>query len=157
MSSFFLAFRLGRFWHLTWRRKHLLCLAAFLLCWAKLSVRCLPFRRVAVFLGEQGYEAQQTPTADQQAWCKDWSWALGAVARRLPWTTTCLVQALAGQCGMRSCRISGTVYLGVATRQNSSDGLIDAHAWLCCGDMFLTGVHEAARFKPMVWFGTHWP
>jgi hypothetical protein len=157
MSSVVWAHQWLRLWHMPSQRKRLLCLALFLLFWDTLCVRWLSFRPIAVFLGEQGYAAQHSLTPDQQVWCRDWAWALAAVANRLPWTAICLVRALAGQCDLRNRRVGATVYLGVAAARTSAGGLIDAHAWLCCGEQVLTGGYEAARFKPLVIFGTHWP
>ena len=143
-----------RLWRLPLRRKALLGPALFLLCWATVCVRWLPFKRMAVFLGESGHVAQGPLTPAQMTVCQDWAWALGAVARRLPWTATCLMQAMAGQVGLRLNGVPATVYLGVATSQDHGASPFDAHAWLCCDGMYVTGAHEAARFKPIAWFGT---
>lgn len=145
-----------RLWRLSFRRKRLLCVAVFLLCWATLCVRWWPFKSMARLLGVQGRVAQQPLTHEQWLFCRDWAWALNAVSSRLPWRATCLMQALAGQCGLRSQRIAATVYLGVASGQAGVGRLINAHAWLQCGQVILTGAAEAARFKPIVWFGTGW-
>ncbi len=148
----------ARMWRLSFRRQCLVGVAVLLLCWATFCVRLLPFRRMAVGLGLRGHVASAPLTDEQLNIAKEWAWALNAVARRLPWTATCLMQALACQYGLRRYRVPATVYLGVAAGQPDEGGrcLFDAHAWLCCGDHILTGAQEAARFKPIACFGSRW-
>jgi len=143
-----------RFWRLPLRRKALLLPALCLLCWATVCVRWLPFKHIASFLGDSGHVAQGPLTPAQLTVCQDWAWVLGAVARRLPWTATCLMLALAGQVGLRRHGVPATVYLGVAYSQAQDTSPFDAHAWLCCEGEYVTGAHEAARFKPIAWFAT---
>lgn len=141
---------------LSFRRKRLLFVAMYLLCWATICVRWLPFKSMTYLLGVRGHVAQQALSHEQLHFCRDWAWALSAVSSRLPWRATCLIQALAGQCGLRSQRIAATVYVGVASGKAGAGSLINAHAWLNCGQNILTGASEATRFKPIVWFGTDW-
>lgn len=71
---------------------------------------------------------------------------LKRVADRLPWTSTCLVRALAGRMllarrGLRG----GTVRFGVA----KCDGRLSAHAWLVFGNVILIGGDTTTSFAPL--------
>lgn len=71
---------------------------------------------------------------------------LTRVADRLPWTSTCLVRALAGKMllARRGVR-GGAVRFGVA----KCDGRLAAHAWLMFGGAVLIGGETAQEFKPL--------
>jgi len=71
-----------------------------------------------------------------------------AVAHRLPGTTTCLAQAIAGSALLSLRGIESTVTLGVARDGTAPQGLA-AHAWLRCGDELLTGGEGHERFVPV--------
>jgi hypothetical protein len=61
-----------------------------------------------------------------------------ACGGRTPWHSACLVQALAGAALLRQRRLPAALYLGVAKAPRQPDAII-AHAWLRCGEVFLTG------------------
>lgn len=71
--------------------------------------------------------------------------AIDGAARRLPWTSTCLVRALAGRFMLRRRGIACALHLGVA----KAAGRLEAHAWLTVGDLILTGGAEAPGFTPL--------
>jgi hypothetical protein len=63
--------------------------------------------------------------------------AIRAAARRTPWESKCLAQALAAALMLRWRQIPFVLTLGVAKTERN--GGIDAHAWLLSGDVLLTG------------------
>lgn len=65
------------------------------------------------------------------------AWAIGAAARRTPWRSKCLEQAIAAKLMLRRRQVPSTMYLGVALSR-------DAHAWLRVGavDLIGGGGHE---------------
>jgi len=77
--------------------------------------------------------------------------AVRAAARRLPWHSSCLAEAFAGQILLRQSRIPGVVVIGLRTKD---EGPWDAHAWLLgeCGA--LTGGTAARGFTPVTVFET---
>jgi hypothetical protein len=77
-------------------------------------------------------------TTEQLACAQRVGWAVRAVAGRTPWTSTCLMQAVAGAALLRRRRIPAQVHFGVAKDPAQPDGL-SAHAWLTCGGRVLTG------------------
>ena len=76
-------------------------------------------------------------------------WAVRAVAARLPWESTCLMQALAAAALLRRRRIPLTLTLGVA--KDGSE--MEAHAWVVCGEQVLVGGGGHERFTPLASYG----
>ena len=64
--------------------------------------------------------------------------AVRIAARRTPWESKCLAQALAAALMLRRRKIPFVLTLGVAKTAERKAG-IDAHAWLFSGDELLTG------------------
>ena len=64
--------------------------------------------------------------------------AIGRAARRVPWRSDCLVQALAAQSWLRSRRIPTELSIGVHRATSAKSGF-EAHAWLSCGGDVVVG------------------
>lgn len=78
------------------------------------------------------------------------AWRVLVAADRLPWTSSCLVRAVAGcllleRRGIRG----GVIRFGV----NKTDGRLMAHAWLLLGGHILLGGEVAADYIPVADFG----
>jgi hypothetical protein len=71
------------------------------------------------------------------------------LALRVPWRTTCLVQAVAGYLLLKRRGIAATIRFGVTKNE---DGLA-AHAWLIVGDQTVLGGEVAPGFKPLADLG----
>jgi hypothetical protein len=106
----------------------------------------LPFRRIAARLGLTQTETFNVPKTLNVAEATRIGWAVKAVASRTPWKSTCLIQALAGMILLRRRKIAGTLYLGIAKDELAPEQ-ITAHAWLCSGDLFLTGESGREHYK----------
>lgn len=66
------------------------------------------------------------------------AFAISAVARNLPGSTTCLAKALATQTMLRRRGVISELRIGV--RNGSDDGRpLDAHAWVECGELVVMG------------------
>lgn len=117
----------------------------------RVLLRLFPFRRIMRwFQLTQG--ASTVISSDQDMFraarigrvIRDW-------AGQTPWHNSCLVQALAGMAMLRRRRIAGTLYLGVA-RPGGAGSAIAAHAWLCSGEVVLTGAGTEITFTPVASF-----
>jgi hypothetical protein len=135
---------LNRYFGLPRARKRLLGEAFFALAVARTAMACLPFRRIAFWLGAPGTETPQTAPAAQIQIASDIGWAVGALARRVPWDSRCLAQALAASGMLRRRGLEGTVSFG-ADRGESRE--LVAHAWLRFGPCMVTGGAGHDRFK----------
>ncbi len=81
---------------------------------------------------------------------KDMARRLRRVADRLPWHSTCLVRAVAGQMLLTRRGIGGgSIRFGV----RKQDGKLEAHAWLLLGGVALIGGEEAEGYLPLADLG----
>jgi len=139
---------------LTGARKWLLGEALFALLIARAAMALLPFRRIAAWLGAPSVEGPATATAAEIGAAQEVGWAVGAVARRVPWDGRCLAQALAATGMLRRRGLEGTVSFGV--RQGESAGF-DAHAWLRLGSCIVTGGPGHEHFQAFTTFARRRP
>ena len=73
-------------------------------------------------------------------------WAVRTAAGRMQRSGSCLAQVVAAQRMMRDEGIGGICYIGADKEaDNGADGFV-AHAWLMCGDEFVTGEAGHERF-----------
>ena len=77
--------------------------------------------------------------------------AIIRAARRTPWESACLVQALTARVMLQKRHIPGAFYLGVAP-DDTGESPLKAHAWSQCGNIIVTGNHGHERFKIMTVF-----
>jgi transglutaminase-like putative cysteine protease len=135
---------LKRYARISRARKMLLWEALAALAIAQLAMASLPFRRIAAWLGTPGAETPATATAEEMCAAQEIGWAVGALARRVPWDGRCLAQALAATGMLRRRGLEGTVSFGA--RRGESAGF-DAHAWLRLGSCMVTGGPGHERFQ----------
>jgi hypothetical protein len=75
--------------------------------------------------------------------------AVSAVSQRLPWTSQCLVQALAARRMLQRRQIPSTLYFGMA---KDAAGHLMAHAWLRSGSQLVTGAQGWQQFTVVATF-----
>lgn len=121
----------GKLLRLSWTERALLAEAVVCLALARAAVVAFPFRWIAPLLGESKAEtpanAAPGPAPARVAW------AIGAAARRSPWRTKCLEQAIAAKAMLRRRGTPSTMYLGVVNKPFA------AHAWLRVGAVNVVG------------------
>jgi hypothetical protein len=135
-------------------RKRLLGEALIALLIARGAMAFLTFRRIAAWLGTPGAASPVMASADEIRMAQEVSWAVGVIARRVPWDGRCLAQALAAMGMLRRRGLEGTVSFGVC--QGESAGF-DAHAWLRLGSCVVTGGPDHQRFKVITTFARKQP
>ena len=114
------------------------------------AVRVLPFRWYAPLLGSQCLPSGAAdPRAEAERIARDVRIALVRAGRLLPWTSTCLMRALAGQAMLRCRGCRGTVFLGAARDQETE---LAFHAWITVGGIEVAGGHEASRYTVVATF-----
>jgi hypothetical protein len=98
-------------------------------------------------LAELRRQAPPPPPADLDAIAAERvAWAVQAAARRVPWRSDCLVQAIAAQRWLARARRPTQLVIGV---HKDAAGRFEAHAWLRCGTVTVTG-GDVARFTPLL-------
>lgn len=146
-----------RFLQLDSDRRQLFLQACRRLGAVRLALRRQPFKELTQGLAvhRTHYESPALDSAD--ALCAAAvGWAVQAASRYTPWSNTCLVQVLAAQRMLRERGIPGAFYIGAAPGDGTSGTVgLEAHAWLKCGDLFITG--EAGRARYTVVSSFSWP
>lgn len=110
---------------------------------------CVPFRRIAAWLGTPGAASPGKVTPEHERTAELIGWAVTALGRRVPWDGRCLAQALAATAMLRRRGVEGTVSLGV--RDGESAGF-EAHAWLRVGSCMVTGGAGHEHYKSLATF-----
>lgn len=144
------------------RQRILLTRAGMWLPVFSLAVQVVPLRRIVSVLGLEQVNLDgptapgvaepnaSAPRVVDSARAVEVARALSVVAGRLPWTSTCLAQALTGARLLHSDGLQASVTLGVA-KGSAAEPLGDpvlAHAWLEHGGVTVTGAQER-RYQPV--------
>jgi Transglutaminase-like superfamily len=143
--------KLGRFGRLSFTQKRLLGEALLGLALARAAILFLPFRRIAAWLGSPGAVSPNVATEAELRVAKEVGWAVGVVARRVPWDGRCLAQALAATGMLRRRGLDGTVSFGAGQAGDAETGFV-AHAWLQVGPCIVTGGPGHEQFKRFTTF-----
>ena len=102
---------------------------------ARAYILFIPFNKLKKRMGKQKKESMEKESSDVYKVVKRIRWSVLKAARCTPWDSKCLVQALTAQWMLKRKKISSTIYLGVRKEGNE----MKAHAWLRCGEMYVTG------------------
>jgi len=121
---------------------------------ARIAMVVLPFRRIAAWMGTPGAETPVTATAAEIRVAEEIGWAVGVLARRVPWDGRCLAQAMAATGMLRRRGLEGTVTFGVCRGQTTD---LEAHAWLRFGSCMVTGGPGHQRFNTFTTFARREP
>ena len=111
-----------------------MCLESVVLsAWYSFRIQKRPFSELAA---EMGGESQET---SREQLSSSVPLAVGTVVdrvcRHMPWESECLVRALVARRMLLKRSFASTLYMGV----RMENGKLKAHAWLRCGDLYVTG------------------
>ncbi len=141
--------RLRTFGSWTGQRRGLVLEAYALLCLYRFLVFAMPFWFLAPRMGWYMAETlNYSLPASAQAQADAIAWAVRRMSDHTPRESTCLVQALTAQNMLKRRELGSTIYLGLATGENQRAD-VEAHAWLRCGSVYLTGQEEMEEFHPV--------
>ncbi|HZD11211.1 MAG TPA: lasso peptide biosynthesis B2 protein [Candidatus Binatia bacterium] len=121
---------------LSWAERRLLLEAFLWLGAARFCLLIIPFRRIAPLLGAHMAQTGDDVSLETARLAQRVGWAVSAAARRTPWESACLAQAIGAKAMLRRRQIDSTLYLGVARDEKQA---LTAHAWLRCGSAIVTG------------------
>jgi hypothetical protein len=142
--------RLAKFLRRSRPDRRLLLEALALLCWARLLIMLVPFRRIAPRLGRPLAESPAEVAETDLRLALRIAWAVQAVARHVPFGFVCLPQAMAAKLMLHRRGVRSTLYLGL---QREGESKLTAHAWLRVGDRIISGRTESAGHTAIVSFG----
>lgn len=136
------------FLRLSWGDRWRFAEAVAWLLGARLMLLFVPFRKLASWMGRRMAESPEVDSHEAELGVRV-SWAVCAASRHTPWQTKCLAEAIAAKTMLKLRRVPSTLYLGVA---KNDDGELEAHAWLRCGSLILTGGRVRRRFTVIATF-----
>lgn len=102
----------------------------------RMQILLIPSKYLEKKWGERGKESEATEIEANYRTAYFISKDVNRIADKTPWKSLCLVRALAARYLMVRKGIPTTLYLGVGKDEN---GKMIAHAWLRCGEMYMTG------------------
>ena len=91
--------------------------------------------------GISGEESPMEATLQEYRFVKKVSYAVNQVCGKTKWESKCLVRALTAQWLMAERGIDSTLYLGC----KEDKGQMVAHAWIRCGNAYVTGGNGEAN------------
>jgi hypothetical protein len=121
---------------LSWYQRRLWLEAWLWLGLARSLVLAVPFKYIAPYLGTHGAESSLILSEETATVAGHVSRAVRSAARNTPWNSNCLAQAIAAKRMLQHRSINSTLYLGV---KKDDAGNLAAHAWVRCGEFWLTG------------------
>lgn len=107
------------------------------LCSAKYRflIRFIKPKYLYRYWGEEGRESDMEEINANYRYCYEVAKIVDNTCNKTKWESKCLVRALTAQRFLRYKGIHSTLYLGCAIKE----GKMVAHAWLRCGEMYVTG------------------
>ena len=90
--------------------------------------------------GEEGKESPEEETREVYKYVASVSRIVNRICTKTSWESKCLVRALTAQKLLKRKKIHCTMYLGCKLEE----GKMVAHAWLRCGEMYITGGNGVA-------------
>lgn len=139
--------RLSRLGRLSWAERGLLLEAVVWLGLARLAVLTVPFRRMAPWLGRHMAESAPAVDTATEHCALRLGWAVRTMSCLTPWNSNCLAQAMAVTRMLQRRGMVSTLYLGL--RQDDAHEL-QAHAWVRCGSVVLTGGRRSPQLYTVV-------
>lgn len=135
--------RLVNFFRRSTAQRRLFYAAFIWLGISRLATLLVPFRRMAPHLGRHMGQTPASIHPDLPELLRQVRWAIQTASRYAPWRCLCLEQAMTAKALLYRKGLQSTLYLGVA--RDDVDGL-QAHAWLRCGSVILTGGRGMEKF-----------
>ena len=146
-----LSARLRNLLRRSWADKWLLAQVYVLLGVTRLAINTLSFPRLARHLGPHKVETPADAPPDDLAAARRIAWAIQRVSPYTPWKSNCYPQALTAKILLRRRGIPSTLYLGAAFKADKTG--LEAHAWLRCGPLYVTGGKGDESFGVLGVFG----
>jgi len=134
---------------LKWRDWLLLIETTFWLLLSRLVIMILPFRWVMWTCGIQHTQSPEAIPNEKKPIVEHISWAIDAVRWAAPLDSNCLARSIVGKRLLHRRGLSSTLYLGVS---KSDPQTLIAHAWLRCGNIYVTGEREHEEFTIVATF-----
>lgn len=114
-------------------------------------ISALTLRRITAHLGTPMTETPREGLPEEQLrYAQRVGRAIRRAAPRTPTNSNCYPQALTGWWLLHRKGIPTTFYYGAAFDEDGTR--LQAHVWLRCGPLVVTGGEQRRRFAPLSWF-----
>ncbi len=121
---------------------------------ACLSVKLVPFRRLARSLGVYMMETLRTDLSpEQEAVARRICWSIALAARHVPWEAVCFPQSIAAKAMLARRGIPATLYFGVRKSTMNMNLGFDAHSWVRAGMLDVTWPGKPEEYRVVAVFG----
>ena len=134
---------------LSWPDRCLLLEVLIHLCFVRLILTFIPFKRLAPSLRKTISVPELKNNQSTETWVRKVRWAVRVASQRLPWNPSCLVKSIAAKRILQHKDIPSTLHLGVA---KNDQNLLEAHAWLQSGTIIVTGEYQLQRYSQLLTF-----
>ncbi len=94
-----------------------------------------PMTKIYLKLGQKDLESPVEETDENLRIAKLYAFHVNRITEHMPWKEKCFVRTLTLKKLLSQKSISCTIYLGI----KKSDNNLEAHAWLRCGLLYLSG------------------
>lgn len=101
----------------------------------RICILVIPKPRLEKMMGERGAESDLTENLDNLKIARRVGIHVNRITQHTMWESKCLVRAMTARKLLKQKGIHSTLYLGVG----KEDGRMVAHAWLRCGELYVTG------------------
>lgn len=141
--------RIRKYRALTPEDRRILNQAFLALVIAGASLRLLPLRRMVHGLPPEVSPSSCTPAGHENRTVERIGWAVRVAAGQIPWTVSCLPQAIAAKRLLRREGIVSKLFFGV---DRGEKGDLEAHAWLMTEDIDVVGGEARDRYTVVASF-----
>lgn len=129
------------------RQKLMIPRIFLLMMYYKYRVHHRPFSELAPKIGKLGFE---TPVEASPRIAWEVHELMESMMRRVQWKDSCLIRALTAKYLLNRAGERCTLYMGVSKAQGQA---MNAHAWLRCGKLLVTGGEISSRYTVTAVFG----
>lgn len=105
----------------------------------RFQILTMEMNKLHKYWGEEGKESPYEETDENYIFAYRVSKEVDRICRKTKWESKCLVRALTAQKLLKEKGIHSTLYLGCGLEE----GKMIAHAWLRCGELYVTGGNGA--------------
>ena len=131
-----------KYYNLSLKEKLTLGEAFILLVFIKMIVIFFPIRWYSYLFGKQQSETEIFISNEYQFKIFKIAQAIVRSRKLIPWKSKCLTEAIAAKIMLQRQNLQSTLYLGV----NKKGDTMVAHAWLRCGNIYVTGRRGMNKF-----------
>lgn len=137
----------SRFFTIPGKERKYFFLSIYYSALARILILFIPFRKYSFWLGMYGAETPDITIENEQT-LRLIAVAIQRASKVTPWRYKCLEQAMVAKKLLDKNKLPSTIYFGV----RKENGKMEAHAWIRCGSVFVTGGRNRNSFTVVSWF-----